>query len=248
MNESTAKQLQKYGDEVGAKLKKAERAYNDGTVAGFMHTILPVQERKFAKIDHMEVTEKDVALDNLRSTFNGRSDMVCRPGTYTRLLTRPMAENGTFMDKGWVLMMSDTPYEIKAARFLKWEANGHVLIAGLGLGATTLPVLQNPAVKSVTVIELNRDVIAIVEPALKRAFPEAGQKLIVHCDDALTWKPAKGQLFDTMWFDIWPSISADNLPEMTKMKRHYAKRLNRKNPKCWVGVWEEHYLRRERRL
>lgn len=198
---------------------------------------------ELARIEHKRLTEEDVAIDNLRAAINGRPDRRCQPGTYAVLFTRRMVD-GKPTD-GWVLMMSDTPYEIRSGNGFIWAANGHVLILGLGLGATTIPVLEKKEVTKVTVIERNIDVIELVAPHLKNV--PGGNKLDIVWADAFEWKPPKALKFDTIWMDIWPSISEDNLPEMTKLKRKYTRRLNRKNPKSWMRSWEEGYLRNQRR-
>lgn len=208
-------------------------------MAGAVHKIIPVGERELAKIVHNKLTEKDVSLENLRARMHGRPDRVIPPGTYVGLHTRSSRDNG------WVIMMSDTPYELMSALDFKIFANGHVLILGLGLGATTIPVLAKPSVSKVTVIERNLDVIELVKPNLYAV--EGGSKLEVVWADAFKWRPPKDAKYDTIWMDIWPTISGDNLPEITKLKRRYGKHLNRENEHHWLGVWEEGYLRREAR-
>jgi hypothetical protein len=70
-----------------------------------------------------------------------------------------------------------------------------------------------------------------------------------------TWKPGneaegKGfnwktkQMFDTIYFDIWPTISTDNLAEMATLNRRFARRLN---PGGWRGSWMEDSLKYDRR-
>jgi hypothetical protein len=242
------KMAEKRAKEVGKALVDLNEVLSKPHAGGYMRHILKPQERPLAKIAHDDVTMDDVKWDNLQAALHGRSDRVTPPGIYTKLVTRPMGDDGKFKNEGWVLMMSDTPYEIRCASSFKIFSKGDVLIFGLGLGATTIPVLRREEVKSVTVIELNPDVIAMVEPALKEHVPEA-KKLKVINDNALTWKPPKGKLYDTVWADIWPDICTDNLPEMTKLRRRFGRLLNRKaDPRAYFGVWEEHYLKRQRSL
>jgi hypothetical protein len=233
------KMLKKHSKALGKRLEEAQ-AHLRSEVAGHMHLILPEEKRGIAQIIHKKVEAQDVALENLRCAINGRPDMVTPPGTYAVLHTKETKE-----DEHWTLMMSDTPYEMRAARGLKLGSHGKVLIAGLGLGATTLPVLQRDVVESVTVIETNPDVVDIVGPKLKAT--EWGKKLDIVLDNAFTWRAPKGVKFNTIWLDIWPSICADNLPDMRKLKRKYARYLDRSDDRSWIGVWEEAHLRREAR-
>jgi hypothetical protein len=237
--------LKKYADALQKRTDKVQAVLKDGTVAGNLHQILPEAELPLASIKHITLTEKDVSLDNLRAAINGRPDHACPPGTYTRLFVRNSP------DKGWTLMMSDTPYEIRAASWFRSQAQGDILVIGLGLGATLIPVLRKNTVRSVTVVEKSEDVIKLVEENLRNALAAEGEKAhrkleVIHAD-GFTWRAPRGMLYDTIWLDIWPEISQSNLPEVTKLKRRYARRLNRHyNKNSWMGAWEEHYLRRLR--
>jgi hypothetical protein len=61
--------------------------------------------------------------------------------------------------------------------------------------------------------------------------------------DAFSWKPPRGELYDVIYFDIWADICTDNLPEISKLKRRYARRLKRKDSGSWMGAWQEPKLR-----
>jgi len=117
------------------------------------------------------------------------------------------------------IMMSNAEYEERTCAEAVFNATGDVLIAGLGLGMVLPPILAKPEVKSVTVVEINPDVIALVADAYKHP------KLTVVQGDIFTWTPAKGQQFDFIWFDIWADICGDNLPEMARLSRRFARRL-----------------------
>lgn len=219
-------------------------------IAGNLHHIIPPGEEGDAKIDHLVLDDHQVRLGNLRAHIHGRPDMVCPPGTYVRLQTKVAAQEAKDpLDSRWRTMMSDVPYEVKAGRSLKIMSRGEVLVLGLGLAATTLPVVMKPNVTKVTVIEKNKGVMLLVLPPILKALPPKFRgKLTVINDDANTWKPPKGQRYDTIWIDIWPSICGDNLPEMMRLKRKYSQclRPRTESPGRWIGVWEEHHLRRER--
>jgi hypothetical protein len=200
-------------------------------------TFLPTGERGVAKVDHFEVSKEDSERTAMRAAF-GHGHEYVPPGKYARLTVKGE------------LMMTDTLFEWRSNSGAVWVANGDVLIGGLGIGMVLVPILQNPAVRSVTVVEKYQDVIDLVEAPLRQTVPEAS-KLTIVCADILEWKPPKGQTWDVAYFDIWPTMSPDNVPEMSKLKRRFARRLRRKNPRAWMGCWEEHrvrdWLRQERR-
>lgn len=145
-------------------------------------------------------------------------------------------------------MMSDGAEEHATNWEAVHKANGDVLVAGLGLGMVLVPMLSKPEVRRVTVLESNRHVIALVEDAV-RAYVGCllECKLQVILADVFVWKPWPGAKWDTLYFDVWKDICTDNLPEITKLKRRYAKRLNRDNPNAWMGAWVEERLRSQKR-
>lgn len=157
-----------------------------------------------------------------------------RPGTYV------VEGDYTRLFVGQTLMMSDTRMEGVSNIDALINARGRMLIAGLGLGYVLVPILKRPEVDHVTVVELEPDVVDLVEPAIRAHVPEARDKLAVIVGDIFTWTPT--EIYDTIYFDIWPDICEDNLEEITRLKRRFARRH-----RGWMGAWEEDHLRRERR-
>jgi hypothetical protein len=196
-----------------------------------MIEVVPEGERGEAKVTHFEVDEKASRFTSLRAAVNMCSGEYVPPGRYARLVV------------GRDLMMSDTEMEQSTNSCAVYAANGDVLIAGMGLGVMLIPVCRKPEVKSVLVIERSADVIALVEPYVRKFLGKDAEKLIVLNMDIFDLQPPKGKKWDTIWFDIWPNVCEDNLDGLGTLKRRFSKRLNRENPKCWMGAWEEDRLR-----
>lgn len=127
-------------------------------------------------------------------------------GTYKKLV-----RSGT-------VVMSNTPDEIADFTHLLRKAHGHVLINGLGLGCLVKVLLEKPEVTKITVIELSKDVIKLVQPHFN------DPRLEIINADAFEYKAPPGTKYDLVWHDIWDYITADNLPEMTKLHRKYGHR------------------------
>lgn len=237
--------LKKRANAVGIQLAGVDKMMKEKVpMAGQMHKIIPPGETKTARILHDEYTEEEVLFDNVAAAVKDRPDRVCPPGKYTRLLTKQVPQNAT-TDGAWLVMMSDAPYEIRSSMEFIENAKGDVLVAGLGIGATLVPVLRKTSVKSVTVIEKNPDVITLVHPHLRRV--RCGDKLTVVEGDALAWAPMtgkqRGRRWDAIWLDIWPSIDMANLLEMQLLRKKYRKYLRKGG---WIGVWEWDYLHQEK--
>ncbi len=140
------------------------------------------------RVERFTVTQKDVAIYNLRLAFSpGMGGRQVPPGTYTRLM------------RGTTLVMSDTPAERRDHSYAIRMAKGDVLVNGLGLGLVATAMLAKPEVTSVTVVEKSADVIALVAPHLD-------PRLAIIEADALAWTPPKKANYGAAWHDIWDDI------------------------------------------
>jgi spermidine synthase len=185
--------------------------------------VLPEGQLGLATIRHFEVSEADSRFTALRGMIGGRRDDYVAPGRYAQLLV------------GRTLMMSDTQMERRSNYEVVRQARGHVFISGLGLGMILHPILNNPEVTQVTVVEKYADVIKLVGPTLphqeKLTFVEA---------DVMTWKPAKGTKYNVIYHDIWPDITEDNLKDMAILHRRFA---HFKAPGGWQDSWKRDHLK-----
>jgi len=164
-----------------------------------------------AEISHYTITKLDV----LRELMHGGP---CEEGTVAILRV-----NGH-------IMMSDTRHE----RLTNWEirakAKGHVLMAGLGIGMILHALLKKAEVSSVTVIEKEADVIALVSPSLPQT-----DKLNIVCADIFKWTPPPSAKYDTIYFDIWSDASnGAAIPDRRKLSARFRKY---KAPEGWLGSW-----------
>ena len=173
---------------------------------------VPEGERGAWTIQRFTVRDDESEFTALRSIGRGRGYVPA--ATYTKLVH---AQRG--------IVMSDTPDELRDHLSAYYAARGNVLINGLGLGVIAGAVLNKDGVDHVTVIEIDADVIALVGPHY------ACNRLTIINADAFTYKPPKGARYDMVWHDVWDTICADNLPEMTKLKRRYGRRAD------WQGCW-----------
>lgn len=164
-----------------------------------------------AEITHYTITKLDV----LRELMHGGP---CEESTVAILRV-----NGR-------TVMSDTRHE----RLTNWEirarAKGRVLVAGLGMGMIIHALAKNAEVSSITVVEKESDVIALISPSLPKT-----EKLNVVCADIFKWAPAIGEKFDTIYFDIWADASnGAAAPDRRKLSARFRKH---KAPEGWMGSW-----------
>lgn len=144
----------------------------------------------------------------------------CFPGTYTRL-----------QRQGVGVIMSDTTAEAEDHREAIEEARGNVLVHGLGLGCYLQCILKKEEVRHVDVVEIDETLLGM----MYKYFDD--ERVTFHHADAFTKKWEKGEKWDVVWHDIWPTICSDNLQEMTALKRKFGRRCK------WQGCWGEEYSR-----
>jgi len=95
-------------------------------------------------------------------------------------------------------IMQDSHAEYAEHQWLWDNAEGHVLIGGLGIGMCHQPLIDNPNVTAVTIVENSQDVIDLVwEHCTKdETFT------LVH-DDFESWTPEEGSAFGVVFADTW---------------------------------------------
>lgn len=180
------------------------------------HVEVPEGRRGNVEIRRITASRKDADFNKLRAAISSECGRGVPEGTYTQLL-----RNGE-------LWMSDTPDEISDHMHFIGRARGKVLIHGLGIGVCLAPVLSKDEVNSVTVVEIDPDVIALVASTYLERF---GERLKIIQADALTQPWPKGERWDTVWHDIWPTICEDNLETMARLHRRFGRRCD------WQGSW-----------
>ena len=104
-------------------------------------------------------------------------------------------------------IMQDSEAEYNEHQWLWDNAKGDVLIGGLGLGMCHQPLIDNPNVTSVTIVELEQDVVDLV---WEHCTKDGSFTLVV--GDFETWEPPEGSSFDTVWGDSWIFDNTLSLP------------------------------------
>ena len=158
------------------------------------------------------VSEEDSKMDRIKSLFGG-SGRYCRPGTYTGLYRH--GPNGA------KVIMSDTADEIYDHIQVIVDAAGKVLIAGLGIGMVLNAIAMKPEVEHITVVELSKDVLSLLQLHYDRKYP--GKITFVNAD-IFAWVPPKDERWDFAWFDIWDDLNTDNLVQMATLHRKFARK------------------------
>lgn len=110
--------------------------------------------------------------------------------------------------KGNTMWMSTTPMELESQQHAIAEMRGHVVIAGAGMGITAYNAANHPEVETVTVIEIDREVIDfVVNQAHMNAWENWEKVSWIHAD-AKALQFEEGAWVDFLWADIWEALGS----------------------------------------
>ncbi len=136
------------------------------------------------------------ACDDLLSLRDGR--IIPQIGFFTREFRYPAV-----LQKGreWMLI---TPNEIRTMEDSIKRASGKVLTFGLGLGYFAFMAARKPEVSSVTVVEIDENVIALFDKYIRPQI-SCADKIQVILDDAFSYAEKRMQTggYDFVFADIW---------------------------------------------
>ena len=112
--------------------------------------------------------------------------------------------------------MSITPNEINTMAPYINQANGEILVLGLGLGYYPFMVSQKDNVKKITIIEFDQNIIDIFNKYLLPLFPHK-EKIHIIKGEALSYLRNNKHHFDYVFADLWHNPE-DGLPPYLKIK------------------------------
>lgn len=164
-----------------------------------MYKVIPEGQSGKWSIQHQVATEEKAEFKRRMGVIKG--DWTWHgfeAGTYC-VLTNANGFSGE-------IVMSDTWLERFTNQEILKEAKGDVLLAGLGIGLVITGIISK--VNSLTVVEIEPDVITLVESPLRDWLSDKGSRLVIVNADIFTYEPI--QQFDTIYFDIWQGIYGNN--------------------------------------
>jgi hypothetical protein len=117
----------------------------------------------------------------------------------------------TVLTIGGAYSMCDAPFMLRNYVPFVQSAAGDILLTGLGLGCLVGALAARPAVRSITVLEIDPDVLGLIGPHVRHR----GVELI--SADALAWRPPDGRRFDAAMLDI-----DDDTELISRLVRHHS--------------------------
>jgi len=132
------------------------------------------------------------------------------------------------------IVMSDSVMEKRTNRDFVSEANGDVLVGGLGLGMIILAIQDKADVKSITIVEIDSVLRDLVMTGLKDKFND---KVEIIINDINHFIPTKK--YDTIYCDIWNDVSDCNWDEMKSLTQKFKHSVNRENELSSLNHWRK---------
>lgn len=103
------------------------------------------------------------------------------------------------------IWMSVIPHEIETMKEPIKNAKGNVLVLGLGLGYYLFHILSKKEVKSVDIIEFDKEIINLFNKNLLDKFPHKEKINIIHID-AFKYLRETSKKYDYVFADIWHNV------------------------------------------
>ncbi len=114
------------------------------------------------------------------------------------------------LDEGKTNWMSITPHEINTMDKAIKEANGNVLVLGLGLGYYPYMISLKDSVKSIDIVEIAKEPIEIFKEAILPYFTKKSKVNIISID-AFEYLKNSTKKYDYVFVDLW-HLPEDGLP------------------------------------
>jgi hypothetical protein len=138
-----------------------------------------------------------------------------------------VATENYMLTRGDRVWMSLSPVEIESLAPHISQMRGHVVIAGLGMGLALYNSLLRRAVRHVTVLEHDPDVIALFDTIRGPDWPSP-DRFAIEVADAREWRPPEP--VDYLYADIWDKLGA---PEAAADTRAICRNLRPKSAGYW---------------
>lgn len=142
------------------------------------------------------------------------------------------------LTEGNNVWMSLNPNEIETMKPFIEKGKGNVLVLGLGMGYVPFMLARKEEVKSITIVEKDKSIIALFNALIYPYFPHKDKIRIIE-DDALKYlqNKEKKPRFDYVFADLWHNPD-DGLPLFVALKKIDL------NIDCWLEVSLYALLRR----
>lgn len=111
--------------------------------------------------------------------------------------------------KAWTTWMVDDPPHFWSMQDYAKNSIGRVLVAGLGLGLVTHELLNNVDVDSITIIEMNKDVIDLISPLLPTVEKIGSTEFRIINKNFYDFIHESEENFDRIIIDLWTSGSKE---------------------------------------
>ena len=139
------------------------------------------------------------------------------------------------LTEGNNVWMSLNPNDIETMKPYIKKAKGNVLVLGLGMGYVPYMISLKDEVKSITIIEKDKEIIDLFKKNLLPLFVNRNKITIIE-DDAINYV-AENNKYDYIFADLWHDAE-DGLSLFVQLKRIS------KNIDCWLEVSLYQMLRR----
>lgn len=134
-----------------------------------------------------------------------------------------------YLFKNNKVVMCSIEFELLTNKPFIDNAKGDILILGLGLGMIVFPLLNDPLVTSIKIIE--NDDLLIQYIGGKISEYDTDNKVSIVSGDAYEYftNMNQNEKYDTIYLDFWIELNNENIEEVTSVKENYRNFLKDEN-------------------
>jgi hypothetical protein len=134
-----------------------------------------------------------------------------------------------YLTKNNEIVMNTTEFELLTNKEFLEKSNGDILIIGLGLGMVVYPLLNDPNVTSIKIIENDPTLIQYIGNKISNY--DNLNKVTIISGDAYTYHNVMdiNEKYDTIFLDFWTQLNKENVEEVTTIKENYRPFLKDQN-------------------
>jgi spermidine synthase len=114
------------------------------------------------------------------------------------------------------IMMSNDDIELEDIEQAAKSACGNCLVAGLGMGLIVDEIAHKSSVRSIDVLEIDKDVIRVGWEFISPRLDDTNIPITVIHIDALKFKPPVNKKYDWVFADWWQEPTKEAYEEMLK--------------------------------
>jgi hypothetical protein len=129
--------------------------------------------------------------------------------------------NFKMMKNGDEPVMDTSDFEVLTNKYFLDNATGDIMVFGLGMGFIIFPLLDDPSITSIKIVEYDQEVIDYVGNIIK--YRDINNKVTIVLGDVKTYyQNNTNEFYDFIYIDYWGELNENAYDEMLEYPSLYS--------------------------